>query len=149
MKDGRRMPGRIAGMTVRTLFKKPSTIEYPAAGTDPAVERNYRGELTYDPSNCVGCRLCMKDCPTGALKIIKADDGMHAELDLAHCIFCCQCVDSCHKKCLGFTQKTGLSQMKREALIVNIDHPAADRTGGTEKSEPDKNGTDSQKNVST
>ena len=116
-----RVPGKIMGVTLKTLFKKPSTIAYPAVGTEPAVEKNYRGRLSYDPTSCVGCRLCMKDCPTGALTIIKSEDGMHAELDLAHCIFCCQCVDSCHKKCLSYTQRIDLSETDKGRLHIRLD----------------------------
>lgn len=129
MSKDHRVPGRIMGMTLKTLFRKPSTITYPAAGSEPAVEKNYRGRLTYDPTSCVGCRLCMKDCPTGALTITKAEDGMHATLDMAHCIFCCQCVDSCHKKCLSFTQKVDLAERDKSKLCIKLDEAAGKQDG--------------------
>ena len=130
MKKGRRVPGRIIGLTIQTLFRKPSTIDYPGAGTQPAVERNYRGQIKYDGTDCVGCRLCMKDCPTGALTITKAEDGtMHASVNLGRCIFCCQCVDSCHKKCLSFTQKVDLAERDKSKLCIKLDKTAGKQDG--------------------
>jgi len=120
MKKQSRRPGRIVGMTVKNLFQEPATIKYPAVGESPAIEKNYRGRLRYDPAGCINCRLCMKDCPTGALTIIndgtKEDKKMRAELNVSKCIFCCQCVDSCRKNCLSFSQDIDLSVMDKEKL---------------------------------
>lgn len=122
-----RKPGSITRYTVKNLFAKPATISYPGAENEPKVEKAYRGRLVYRPENCVNCTLCMKDCPTGALKII--NDGtreakkMRAELDLSRCIFCCQCVDSCRRGCLGFTQEINLSADQKSSLLID---PKAD-----------------------
>ncbi|HEY8350222.1 MAG TPA: 4Fe-4S dicluster domain-containing protein [Clostridia bacterium] len=118
MKRGR--PGRILKMAVRQVFCKPATILYPKGKMQ--IADKYRGRLVYDPSNCVGCNLCMRYCPAGALKIVndgtKENRKMKAYLNVGHCIFCCQCVDSCPKKCLSFSQDIDLSSFRKEDLTV-------------------------------
>jgi len=120
----RRKPGGITRVTVKNLFSKPATIVYPKSGSaQPQVEKHYRGRLLYQPDNCVNCRLCMKDCPTGALTIIndgtREDKKMRAELNLGLCIFCCQCVDSCRRGCLSFSQEVNLVAPDKAGLTVD------------------------------
>jgi ech hydrogenase subunit F len=118
-----RRPGRITRVTVKNLFEKPATISYPTEASGPKIEKHYRGRLLYDPKDCINCRLCMHDCPTGALTIIndgtKEEKKMRAELNLSRCIFCCQCVDSCRRGCLSFSQKVDLAVMAKPALTVD------------------------------
>jgi formate hydrogenlyase subunit 6/NADH:ubiquinone oxidoreductase subunit I len=123
VKMGKKGPGKIAFIAVKNLFCKPATTGYTGSGT-PDVEKRYRGRLQYDPANCINCRLCMRDCPTGALKIInegtKEDKKMKAVLNIGHCIFCCQCVDSCMKNCLSYSQNIDFANTNKEKLTVEL-----------------------------
>ncbi len=105
-----------------SLFKKPATIPY--MGGHLTLDRRVRGLLRYDPAQCVACGLCMKDCPTGARRVVnegtKEAKQMHAYLDTGRCIFCGQCVDSCAKHCLHSTAKADLSQFERDSLTVEL-----------------------------
>jgi len=116
------LPGKIINMAVKNLFKKPATIKYPKGLMD--IIDNYRGEIKYDPSNCSGCGLCVRICPAGAIKITnegtKEDKKMKAELNVARCIFCCQCVDTCVKKCLSYSQNIDLSCLNKGELKVQL-----------------------------
>jgi formate hydrogenlyase subunit 6/NADH:ubiquinone oxidoreductase subunit I len=118
----KKLPGKIINMAVKCFFKKPATIQYPNGSLE--IVDHYRGRLTYDPSNCSGCRLCMRNCPAGAIKITnegtKDDRKMKAELNVACCIFCCQCVDSCAKKCLSYSQNIDLSSLNKSDLKVKL-----------------------------
>jgi formate hydrogenlyase subunit 6/NADH:ubiquinone oxidoreductase subunit I len=111
--------GKIANMAVKYLFKKPATIVDP--NDAPGIEQNYRGKLLYDPTNCIDCRLCKRDCPANAIDIVnegtKEEKKMKIIYNVGHCIFCTQCVDTCPKKCLSFTQNILLSSMSKDDLI--------------------------------
>lgn len=88
--------GAMLGEIVPSLFKKPATDLYPFE-RNPAPER-LRGRLVWTAENCVGCNLCVKDCPTEAIKIYTVDKKakrfvMRYYTD--RCIFCSQCVQNC------------------------------------------------------
>jgi formate hydrogenlyase subunit 6/NADH:ubiquinone oxidoreductase subunit I len=111
-------------MTVRNFFKKPATIAYPKGEME--IVKNYRGKLIYDPANCIGCGICVRDCPAGAIKIInegtKENRNMKAVLNVGHCIFCCQCVDSCPKKCLYMHAEYKPAACSKE-IIKHVQEP--------------------------
>jgi formate hydrogenlyase subunit 6/NADH:ubiquinone oxidoreductase subunit I len=118
----RNIPGKISHMTTMQLFKKPATIAYPKGEMN--IVKNYRGMLRYDPQYCINCKLCERDCPTGAIKITnegtKEDKKMKAVLDISHCIFCCQCVDTCPKKCISYSQNIDLSNLSNTNFKVQL-----------------------------
>lgn len=118
----KKIPGAVVGYAIRQFFKKPATIKYPQEGL--VIDRNYRGKLKYDPDDCIGCNLCVRDCPTGAIKITnvgtKEDKVFECDLDLGHCIFCAQCVDSCRKGCLNFTPNIELATLNKDEMTVKL-----------------------------
>ncbi len=113
-----KIPGKIAAEVLKNLFRKPATIG--VSGNEPVKSERLRGLISYNPENCVACGLCMKDCPTGAIKIIndgtREEKKMRGEIDTGRCIFCCQCVDSCAKKCISVTPEFNLNGTSREEL---------------------------------
>jgi formate hydrogenlyase subunit 6/NADH:ubiquinone oxidoreductase subunit I len=108
-------PGSISDEAIKSLFKKPATTQYPF--TPPRRIENYRGRIVFDPANCSGCRLCMKDCPSNAIEIKKvAEKKFCAEIDGAKCIYCAQCVDTCPKGALESTGNFELAELHVENL---------------------------------
>ena len=109
-------------MVFKSLFRKPSTIQY--MGGKLSLDNRVRGLLRYDPATCIDCKLCMRDCPTGAIRIVnngtKTERDMHAYLDTGLCIFCGQCADSCSKNSLSCTSKADLSQLKHDDLTIEL-----------------------------
>ena len=118
----RKSPGRISGAAIRNLFQKPATIAYTEG--DMGLDPRNRGLLTYDASTCINCLLCMKDCPTNAIRIenhgTKEEKDMHAYLAAGRCIFCCQCVYTCPKSSLSFSAKANLAALKKDVLEVEL-----------------------------
>lgn len=81
---------RILKEALFNLFKKPFTRKYPKEKLKP-FER-FRGRINYYPKRCIGCRLCEKYCPVGAIKFHKKGK---IDFDLGICINCGMCQDVC------------------------------------------------------
>ena len=109
---------------LRSILKKPAINLYSAEKLEMAEK--YRGELKFYPERCIGCKLCMRDCPTGAITIRKVGEKkFEAEIDLGKCIYCGQCVDSCLKKALEITKHIELAQLDPKKLKVVFGHEQA------------------------
>lgn len=113
-------PGAMVEFVLRSLFKKPATINYPF-DRKTGMPLNLRGKLLFDASKCIGCQLCVKDCPTNAIRINKiGEKQFEAEVDLGKCIYCGQCVDSCVKKSLSMSHDFELATADRGTLKVKL-----------------------------
>lgn len=55
---------------------------------------NYQHSVSLDVEKCKGCTICLKRCPTEAIRI---RDG-HAQIDSRRCIDCGECIRMCHHK---------------------------------------------------
>lgn len=116
----KKYPGKITGFAMKHLAKKPATIAYPAGKL--IIDPNYRGRIKFDSTNCIGCKMCSRDCPAKAVTVERvgdpADKKFALTFDWGRCIYCAQCVDSCPKKCLSTTPDIELASLDRAALKV-------------------------------
>jgi len=111
--------GKMVMQVLQSVFKKPATLNYPAE--KPAAFERFRGEIKFDPSKCIGCKICVKDCPSGAIEIKKiGEKEFELSIDLAKCIYCGQCADSCPKKAIALTNAFELAQLNKENLKVTF-----------------------------
>ena len=89
-----------------SFFKKSATQLYPVERVAPP--ERYRGVLSYDPSLCTGCRLCVKDCPSNALELVILDRAAKQYVVKYHmdrCIYCGQCMVNCKFNCIDMSNQ--------------------------------------------
>ncbi|MFA6431963.1 MAG: 4Fe-4S binding protein [Candidatus Margulisiibacteriota bacterium] len=123
-------PGKMIEFVLRSLFKKPATIKYPFEKIK--MPANFRGKIKFIPEKCIGCSICVKDCPSNAIKINKiGDKKFEMEIDLGKCIYCGQCADSCPKKAIDITPEFELATADKGTIKVIFRAEGPD--AGTEK----------------
>jgi formate hydrogenlyase subunit 6/NADH:ubiquinone oxidoreductase subunit I len=112
------------GEAFRHLIKKPATTSYPFQKVGP--EPGFRGQIKFNAARCIGCKLCQKDCPSGALVINKVGDKrFEAVFELDKCIYCGQCVESCNKDAMEITAEFELAQLDKAKFKVVFQAPPA------------------------
>jgi len=109
------------GVTLRNLFRKPVTIQYPEQKREPYPRYRARIVLTRDPDGeerCVACHLCSAACPVDCISMQaaeRADGRRYASwfrINFSRCIFCGLCAEAC---------PTLAIQMSRDYEICNRD----------------------------
>jgi len=114
-----KVTGKILPEALKSLFQKPATISWPRHKEDALSD--IRGKLIFDSAKCVGCKLCVKDCPTGAIDIQKTGEKQFkAILQKDHCVFCGQCADSCNKDALICGPDFELAELSRKEMETDI-----------------------------
>lgn len=118
-------------LTLRMLFSKPVTIQYPFERRK--IHDGFRGKhaLVRDPSDgnhkCIGCMRCSSVCPSRCIfikkekienKIVVTD----YIIDASRCIYCAYCVEACPVCALVLTEDYEYSSYRRENLIFNKEH---------------------------
>ncbi len=91
-------------LTVRTLFRKKFTVNYPEEKTPQSPRfRGLHAQRRYPngEERCIACKLCEAVCPALAITIDSdvAPDGTRRttryDIDLFKCIYCGFCEEAC------------------------------------------------------
>lgn len=119
-----RRPGVMLGEVLRHSVRRPATEQYPFVKAD--LPPGTRARLQFHAERCIGCKLCMKDCPARAIEITKVGNKrFECHIWLGRCIFCAQCVDSCPKDALEATADFELAALTPEGLEITFHAPDA------------------------
>lgn len=125
-----RMRHRLGDMiftVLGSLFRKPATMDYPRKPF--RMPDKFRGPPKWDSDRCVGCKLCMRDCPSGAILITRAEGDpavlpegqkkrFDQSVDLGRCVYCGQCAETCPRKVITITSEFELAQIAKGNLKV-------------------------------
>ena len=115
---------------LKNAFRKRVTLEYPEKKN--ALNDRFRGkiEFNYDEngvSPCTACGICQRVCPCKDLIKIersKLESGKFKlekyQIDLAHCIFCGNCVEHCPENALSMSKNYELASSNKEDLIITL-----------------------------
>lgn len=110
------------------LFRRPVTLEYPEK---KRFQSNaFRGKLEVNIGNngCVGCGICKKVCPSGAIEYTKNDEGKVTSytFNLNKCIFCGNCMYYCPHSAIKMTQDFELGTDDKQKLKLLYKEGGAD-----------------------
>ncbi len=114
-------------LTLRYLFSKPFTIQYPDEKRAPVPKSRGIHTFKLNPDGterCNACGLCARICPSKCMKIAgeKIDNVRVAkdyDVDLTRCIFCGMCVDSCPKDALAMVEAYEFSAYDKNDLMLD------------------------------
>lgn len=136
--------------TLRTMARKPVTIQYPTVHRElPVRERGYP-LLLWDSEIgepfCTGCHACERACPTECISVIMKDNPLAAEgqskrrkivdqflLDYGRCIRCRICVETCNFSAIAMNNTWDgqeMSRYDRRELVMDLEQLLAKSKAG-------------------
>lgn len=116
-------------VVLRHVFVKPVTRMYPFE--KPVLPSASRGmhvlmrDLDTGNERCVGCSLCVRICPNGAIHMVTSKGEMNQkrvdeyEIDITRCAFCGLCADICPKNAIVMSNRYELAVYDRGSLLYN------------------------------
>ena len=121
---------RAMGVTLRNLFRRPVTVQYPTVKR--VYPDRFRGilALAYEKDTgeeaCIGCRLCELICPPQVIKVemLKAEKRNYAKtftLELYSCEFCELCVQVCPTDAIIMLKTFDLATSDRREMLLDKD----------------------------
>jgi NADH-quinone oxidoreductase subunit I len=125
-------------LTLRKLFEKPVTVQYPEQ--KPNLSPRYRGSivLTRDPSGeerCVACYLCSAACPVDCITIEATEraDGRRYpaafRINFLRCIMCGMCAEACPTLAIQMDPNFEMGEVRQTDMIYEKEDLLIDGPG--------------------
>ena len=128
-------PGKMIKEVLGAAGKKPATVQYPFERME--MPAKFRGRIRFLSDKCIGCKMCVRDCPSNCLTINKiGDKKFEAVLNMDMCIYCGQCVDSCPKDALEVPPEFELAQLDSSKFKIVLNEKAPSEPKKETKEEP-------------
>jgi NADH-quinone oxidoreductase subunit I len=119
------------GVTLRHLFAKPITVQYPEEKVRLHARFRGRHELQREGGLelCVGCGLCAAYCPADCIYVEASENtenGRYSEgeryaqvyeINFTRCIFCGYCEEACPTGAIKLRHEFALSDYERDDLL--------------------------------
>ena len=120
------------GVTLKQVFKKPITQQYPEYKRPVYPRFRGRHRLWRHENGlekCVGCSLCAAACPADCIRVVAAENTAEErysageryariyEINMSRCIFCGYCEIACPFDAITLGNDYELAEMSRDALV--------------------------------
>ena len=124
------------GVTIKHLFKKPVTNQFPDEPVE--VYPRFRGRHVLKRhenglEKCIGCALCAAACPTQCIHVVageNTDENRRSpgeryaevyEINMLRCIFCGYCAEACPTEAIVLEHDFALAEYDRWDAIYTQD----------------------------
>lgn len=127
---------RALATTMRNVFRKPVTVEFPKVIRPRAVRYRASFALPDDEHGevaCIGCLACERICPSRVIKMKttgKRESPVSGKkrnyvdefvLDLSACIQCELCIQVCNSDAITMIREPELPSFEREDLVLDLE----------------------------
>ena len=119
------------GVTLKNLFRKPVTEQYPHEKPElgPAFRSAIR-LIRFEETNthdCIACMQCVKICPSFCIHIdgtryegVKGKRAEKFDVDYALCSVCGLCLDVCPTDTLGYSKIYDVAGYERDGFTFDL-----------------------------